>query len=153
MIFDNLDSLGKYKNISRLDSVLHFLKNNDPLKLPSGDIEIEGRELYVKVLDYMPAKTQENRFEAHRFHADIQIVFRGIESMRVTRWQNLSPVAPYDEKTDAQFFTTPNGFSDLRVQADEFTVFFPGELHQPGCWCADLKQSVRKLVFKIKQRN
>ena len=153
MIFDRLNNLSKYSVIPNLDSVLGFLKKNDVMALAEGDIEINGRDVYVKVLNYHPKTEQENSFETHRRYMDVQVVVHGREKMQVVDAQELSPTMNYDEKNDYQFFSANRNISDIVVGEKEFIVFFPGEAHKPGCLYCQSKDPVRKLVFKIKCKN
>lgn len=150
MIFDILDNIGKYRDIANLNEIQGFIKNNDIVKLPDGDIEIKGADLFVKVLRYNPRPAAEIDFEIHKIYTDVQIVFRGPEKMQIVGADNLSKITEYEKEKDFQLFSAKNEISDIIVRENEFIVFFPGDAHKPGCHYIDLNEPVLKLVFKTK---
>jgi YhcH/YjgK/YiaL family protein len=152
MIYDTLDKIDKYANIPNLPDILRFIRNNDGLKLSEGDIEIKGKDLYVKVLRYFPKPARENKFETHRVYADVQVILEGIEKMQVTAPNNLKKVTEYQAEGDFQFFSAENDISDIVIKEKEFMVFFPGDAHKPGCFYKELTEPVLKLVFKTREK-
>lgn len=152
MIYDTLDRLGRYDCIPRLADIQRFLTRTDIASLPPGDIPIDGDELYVKVLSYEPKPAAENFFETHRRYMDVQLVLRGREVMELSPTAALSEHNAYDDDGDYQFFNASDGISRVTVGAKEFTVFFPGEAHKPGCRADEPKGAVYKLVFKVRFR-
>ena len=150
MIYDRLQNLAKYETIPQLDGVLGYLATTDVSSLAEGDIPIRGDDLYVKILKYHPKPAAENFFETHKRYTDVQIVFRGVEEMQVTRSENLVGHTAYDEFLDYQFFTAGDAVSSVIVGEGEFIVFAPGEAHKPGCLWRLSDAGVLKLVFKIR---
>ena len=149
MIYDRIESLKKY-SVPKADAILDFIAKNDCVNFPDGEHEIDGRNLFVRVMTYEPKPAQENKFETHQVHADLQYIARGIELMQVALPEDLTPITDYDPKTDFRFYTAGKGISDFVVQAGEFTVFYPGTPHRPSCLYKDNKEQVKKLVFKIR---
>jgi len=149
MITDIIDNL-KHYSVPKAEAVLKFIKNHDCALLPDGEIEIEGRELFVRVMSYTPKPALENRFETHQVYADIQYVVDGAEIMQTARLKDLTPSTNYDKKGDYQFFNASTAITDLIVQAGEFALFYPNQPHRPSCLYEDYKGIVKKLVFKVK---
>ncbi len=149
MILDTLEHLPRHA-IPYADQILAFLKSRDPLTVPDGEHEIDGRNLFVRVMSYEPKPAQENKFETHRLHADVQYMARGIELMQVCPTDQLKPITEYDAKGDFHFFTSNGCITDLCVRQGEFTFFYPGEAHRPSCLYQNTRCSVKKLVFKIR---
>jgi YhcH/YjgK/YiaL family protein len=150
MIFDTLNNLPKYINIPKIEMILDYLKQTDVFSLDTGDKDIDGKDLYVKVLRYFPKPAEENKFESHEKYADIQVIFKGIEKMQTTNKNNLQKIEGYKERSDLEFFNAENDISDILVGEGECVVFFPGDVHKPGCFYKELKEPVLKLVFKIR---
>ena len=149
MITDHLDFLKRYA-VPKAESILNFIASNDCAHLPDGEIEILGRELFVRVMSYTPKPAVENRFEIHRIHADLQYVAQGAEIMQTARLKDLEPLADYDPKGDFHFFKPCGAESDVIVQAGEFAVFYPNQPHRTSCLWKAYEGRVKKLVFKIK---
>lgn len=150
MIFDNIINIKKYKNIPNLDLIVKFIESNKLNELSVGDLEINRKELYVKVLHYFPKKTEENNFETHKIYTDVQFIMEGIEKIQVTNPDNLKTMMEYNERSDSQFFSACENISDIVIKKNEFIVFFPGEAHKPGCFYEKLDKPISKLVFKTK---
>lgn len=152
MIFDKLINIEKYKNIPNTGLIINFLESNK-LKLQQlqeGEIEIRGKDLYVKILRYVPKRAEENNFEIHKIYTDIQIIMDGIENMQITGMDNAQPIGEYNTMEDVQFFSAKENISDIVLRKNEFIVFSQGEAHKPGCIHKDICNSVFKLVFKVR---
>jgi YhcH/YjgK/YiaL family protein len=115
-----------------------------------GEIQIEGRDLFVRVMSYIPAPKNENRFEIHRIYADVQYIVEGIERMFTAGMNDLTSCSEYDAKGDSHFFKASQPSSDLVVCAGEFAVFYPYQAHCPSCCYEGHNGVVKKLVFKVK---
>lgn len=152
MIFESLEKLGKYSEIPQVKRIIKFLTSKNLKKLPSGDIKINGKSLFVKVLRYVPEKPKDNSFETHKAYIDVQVMINGAERMFFAGRQKTKAINKYDIDSDAQLFTVNRDFSDILVNANQFVVFFPGEMHKPGCFCKSSGPQVLKLVFKVKVR-
>ena len=149
MINDRLEHLKRYA-VPQTESILKFIAGHDCAQLPDGEIEIQGRELFVRVMSYLPKPAQENRFETHLLYADLQYVVSGAEVMQTARLEDLTALTDYDNKGDYQFFKTSKSTTNLIVQAGEFAVFYPNQPHRPSCLYEGYQGLVKKLVFKIK---
>lgn len=150
MIFDFIQNIQRYPKIPYLRDIQKFISERDCMKIPDGEHEIVGRNFLVRVAEYETGPAEEKMFEAHTVYADLQYVIQGREIMGVSLEKNPEPATAYDEKADIRFFKTPAEFSLQTVSAGQFTFFFPGELHRPGCHPGAAPSKVKKLVFKIK---
>jgi YhcH/YjgK/YiaL family protein len=148
MILDTIGHLDRY-NIPYRKEIEEFLQQNDPLRLSVGEIEIKGRELFVRPAEYQTKPADQGKFETHRRYADLQYVVRGVELMQVAPSDVLAPLTDHDIAGDYQFFKADKDISSFIVREDEFAVFFPGEAHRPSCSPGKDPVAVKKLVFKI----
>jgi biofilm protein TabA len=149
MIHDRIQSLKRYA-VPKTDAILKFIAEHDCVNLPDGEMEIEGRELFVRIMSYTPKPAAENRFEHHRHYADVQYVILGAEIMQTTSNQNLEPLTEYDSKGDYQFFKAPAKISSFLVKTGECAIFYPTEAHRTTCLHENHQGHVKKLVFKVK---
>lgn len=149
MIFDHVGHLNRY-SIPYLVYVQEFLSRGDLYTLTDPEIELRGRDVFVRIMRYIPKHANHNKFETHRVYADIQIVLQGRELMQVAPSEELKVLTEYDNQKDCQFFTVERNISDLVVDYDHFTIFFPGEAHRPSCLAEEGDGEVLKLVFKIR---
>lgn len=149
MIIDNIKNLIRY-DLPHKDAIIDFLRSQDLVSISDGEHDILGRDLFVRVMSYEPKPAVENKFEAHRIYADLQLVVVGCELMQTAAADQLVPVTEYDQVKEYQFFQANGFINDLVIRSNEFAIFFPGEAHRPSCQYLDQKIKVKKLVFKIK---
>ena len=149
MIFDNFKNLKRY-DIPQIGNILEFVAKKDCSNLPLGQIDIVGTDLFVRVMEYVPKPANENSFETHRIHADLQYIVSGVELMQIASSDTLKPLRDYDLQGDCQFFSSNESTVNVIVRAGEFTYFYPNEAHRPSCQYKKSNQKVKKLVFKIK---
>ena len=151
MIFDSIDKLPRYA-VPCAEKILKFIKENDCSKLQPGQIDIDGQNLFVKVMEYEPKPATENRFETHQVNADLQYVVSGIELMQVAPASSLTSITEYDKIGDYQFYTAQNDISEFVVREGQFVVFYPGQAHKTACLYQNNKNRVKKIVFKIRMK-
>lgn len=150
MIFDDFINQGRYgASVPFLNEIAAFVSGRDCALIPDGEIEILGRDLFVRIAEYPTGPAEEKRFEAHKIYADLQLVVRGAEMMEASVNPG-KPCTAYDAKADIHFFEPEQHYTQVLVSAGQFTVFFPGELHKPGCQIGPCAETVKKLVFKIR---
>ncbi len=113
------------------------------------EVELKGRDLFVRPSSFMTRDADSARFEAHRVYADVQYVAEGVERMQFAPASALKTVTPYDAAKDIEFFTAEIFVSDIVVPAGYAVVFFKGEAHRPCCHYAKTPSKVKKLVFKV----
>jgi YhcH/YjgK/YiaL family protein len=150
MIYDSLSNINRYGNVKYIDEISRFIQTNNVFDLPHGDIDIKGADLFVKVLKYSPNDSSKNFFETHKDYMDVQIVFRGVELMQFVQPKYTSETNDFKLDGDFTFFKASERISDIIVGENEFTIFFPGEPHKPGCTYLKDSSEILKLVFKVK---
>jgi YhcH/YjgK/YiaL family protein len=106
---------------------------------------------------YTPKPEADGRWEAHREHADIQLVVSGAERMGVAAMAGMTLQPPYDAERDVEFYSGSGG-KFFEVNAGEFAVFFPHDVHMPsleisgGAGGLAKPQVVKKVVIKVRLR-
>jgi len=150
MIIDLVENLNKYSTIPHVDTICAFLKGTNIDALEEGDHQIQGEDLYVKVLNYIPNQAEKNNFETHEFYTDVQVLVEGTELMQTAPSDCIQEKPGCEMEGDFNFFSADEYVSDFVVRKGQFVVFFPQEAHRPGCRYQNLASPVRKLVFKAK---
>jgi YhcH/YjgK/YiaL family protein len=129
---------------------LNFLVETDFESLQDGRYEIQGDQLFV-ILGKMEAKPlEETRPEAHNDFLDIQCLLKGRETIGFAqRRKGIQPVEDLLAEKDICFYGQDlQGESFLALEADDFAIFFPDDIHRPLVKRGDL-DFVRKAVVKI----
>jgi len=151
MIFDTINNLSKYKSIPNLDLIVNFIKDKNLSDLSEDEIEIKGRNLFVKALRYLPKPAEEKNFEIHKIYTDVQIIVKGVEKIEITNKENLKEeIEDKKNRKDFHFFTVSGPISEIIAKENNFVVFFPGEPHKPSCSYQKLNEPVLKIIFKTK---
>jgi hypothetical protein len=83
-----------FKNPERLEKAFNFLKDENLEELELGSYELEGKDLYAIVQEYLTKDEKDSRFEAHPKYADIQYVISGNERIGVMPLGNTTVVVP-----------------------------------------------------------
>ena len=148
MILDRLEHCVHYAPLSDgFAAGFAYLRETDLVNLADGNYDLDGKNVRAIVQTYSSKPQAEGRWEAHRNHADIQVVVSGAERMGVVPLEAMSVESPYDAERDLEFYHDNKGkFFD--VNAGEFAVFFPHDAHQPGI-AVGQPQQVRKVVMKV----
>jgi YhcH/YjgK/YiaL family protein len=130
--------------------MLQFFREHDFLSFSDGEQDVVGRECYLRVFTYMPYPALERRFETHRQYADVHIILKGVEKIQTVNPAALRALTDYDAQKDIQFFSADQDVTDIVLAENEFAFFAPGEAHKPMVHHRELKEPVRKFVFKVR---
>lgn len=149
MIFDKLKNYTYYSLLHPLfDEAFHYLLHTDFDNLEVGIHEIRGKDLYAVVQVYETKRPSEAILEAHREYIDIQFVAQGKEVLLFTNIEDTTIFKEYDQVNDFGLFTgEPFG---LELQQGQFVILFPHDSHAPGVHFLGEKQSVKKIVLKVR---
>lgn len=136
-----------HRNKKRYDQAFTFLKRNNLSELTTGDHELDGKNLFVRVSAYNSKNPDETFFETHQNYTDIHLVLSGMENIGSTDFAGMTEKTPYDKEKDIQFYQVNNSKSHIAAPGT-FFLFFPGEPHRPGVK-VDKSIPVKKIVIKI----
>lgn len=147
MIYDTFEHIAWYAPPgSRLCDAIVFARDAGR-SIADGRHAIDGDRLYALVSTYETLPGTERRFEAHRRYFDVQALIEGAEAIDVCLPPAPEPLEAYDEGKDALFTPPPPSFVSLALQPGRFAVFYPQDLHRPGCHLGPGCR-VRKIVVK-----
>lgn len=148
MILDRLVNAGVYEHVHpRFKQAFEFLQENDLLALPAGKIELDGKNLFVNVLDFKGKSEVEARMEIHKDYIDIQLPVDGVETMGWKATADLQEETQlYDTEKDVAFYAD-KAVNMIRVESGCMAIFFPGDGHQPGIAPG---ASYRKVIVKVR---
>lgn len=133
-----------------LKRALSHLKSTDFGSLAAGTYELEGRDIYVMVVDLTTKPAAETRPEVHRAYLDVQFVWSGCERIGVAPDTGRNPVAEdLLAERDLLFYGSTENESLIDLHAGDFAVLFPSDVHRPAGQVAG-PTAVRKVVVKIR---
>lgn len=148
--------LGQLKDIAderkRLTGILQqgfdFLLSQNVSELVSGRYEIDG-ESYASVDEYKTQPKAERHPEGHRQYIDIQYIAAGREIIYHSFLKKGSEVTDQWADRDLFFYKDSSDETELKLEAGDYAVFFPEDIHRPCCvW--HTSTNVKKIVIKVK---
>ncbi len=129
---------------------LSFLRNTDLKALKPGEYEIQGREIYAQVIDMSTKPREENPLESHRRYLDIQYLCSGAE--RIGFCADLGRAVIKDSRLpgrDIIFYESAPDEGTIVMNEGTYAIFFPHDIHRPGCMDGDAPCAIRKIVVKV----
>lgn len=133
MIFDSLKNSALYYPVSpRLEKAFGFIASTDWETMEPGIHELDGKDIYVNVMEPELKKPADAKLEIHDAYIDIQVLIRGEQetfgwSERADLRKRLAESSP--GKDTCFFDDEPQTFYTLRP--GQFTIFFPEDGHAP----------------------
>lgn len=148
MIFDSLKNASRYEALHpRLKRAFELIAATDWTALEPGIHELEGRDIYVNVMQRELKEKADAKLEIHNAYIDIQVLVSGREESFgwISRDALRQPQAPFDEEADIQLFDDePQTYYTLRP--GQFTILFPEDGHAPMVG----RGEVRKIIVKVR---
>ena len=150
MIVDTRKNWELYRTVHpRFAQAFAFLRKATEENLPAGRYELDGDRLYAMVQEYDTKPVADGVFEGHRRYVDIQYLVAGAERMDVIEAGRGVTAVAYDEAKDLEFFANAAPCHTAVVQAGEFAIFYPHDLHKPGLTADGTAAPVKKVVVKV----
>lgn len=112
-----------------------------------GKYELENGA-YVSVQEYTTKARSEAKYEAHKKFIDIQMILSGKELIAVSPIEKMTISDEYNEEKDFMLFHHNDECTDYVLEAGEFLILYPQDVHMPGV-CVNEKSPVRKIVVKV----
>jgi YhcH/YjgK/YiaL family protein len=131
----------------KIQSTLLLLKGHDFSAYRAGRHEL-GEELFFFLNEYETKEVEDCFWEAHQVYLDVHYILEGNESIAVDHIEHQQVKVAYNQEKDATFFEG-DVRSILTMNPGDVMICFPEDSHMAGL-IADEKQSVRKVVLKVK---
>jgi YhcH/YjgK/YiaL family protein len=143
------DSAGMEKLPPIIQKALRFLLETDLDMLAVGEIELEGRDLFVQVQQRDTILPSASLPEAHDRYLDIHQVISGKEVLGYLPRSTAGPVVEnYLEEKDICFFAPSPKMDLLSLEGSDFVIFYPEDVHQP-CLADGIPKPIKKVVVKV----
>lgn len=149
MIFENIKNKKDYTSVNtKFKAAFDFLTKTDLNLIQVGRYEIDGKNIYALVQEYMTESADKRRFEAHEKYIDIQYIIHGKEIIGYFPVEALTLQEDKLQERDAAFYKNVSGYTELTLSVGDYGIFFPEDAHKPCCEV--LKPShVKKIVIKV----
>ncbi len=138
----------KHKKLAVLEHAFNFLETASVETKAPGRYALDGDRLYATVVEDKTIAIETAQFEEHRKYIDVHYLVRGKEMIGSANPSTLKVKKPYSTEVEAALYERPAKYKQLKLKPGEFTVFFPGQAHMPGCFL-DKSELIRKVVVKV----
>jgi YhcH/YjgK/YiaL family protein len=150
MIVDKIENIVTYDGLSKgIVKALELLRDGNLAQKADGRYEVEGKELFYLVSNYVSKPIEECKFETHEKYVDVQALLAGQESMGYAPVADLTLQMPYDSSKDIAFYRIPGDYTKIALAAGMFCVFYPNDGHMPG-GRLDGPSDVHKVIIKVR---
>ncbi|MDN5471548.1 MAG: YhcH/YjgK/YiaL family protein [Enterobacterales bacterium] len=136
---------------AQLKQVIQHVMANFNADSALGKFDVDGENQFVMIFNDSTSPAEERRQELHGKYLDIQIVLAGQEKMVFSNLAAPQGRAEWLEGKDIAFLPLEQqGLEEKSfiMNAGDFVVFYPGELHKPMCAVGE-NAPVKKAVVKI----
>ncbi|WP_207497223.1 YhcH/YjgK/YiaL family protein [Aridibaculum aurantiacum] len=147
MIIDSLTNAERYAQLHpRFAKAFEWIKNQNLETIEVGKYPIDGPELHASVSQKDGYTRDTAKFECHNNWIDIQVCPTGKEQQGWTARERVTtPAGEYNAEKDVTFFTDkPETYFTL--QAGQFVIYWPEDVHAPQIG----EGPIKKLVVKVK---
>ena len=157
MILDKIQNRSIYEAVHKnFGYAFDMIENAVKKDLPVGKYvfedssKVQEGDLWISVQEYETKPREEKKFEGHQKYIDIQFIVSGKEVMEVSDLTRMTEKSDYDAAKDVQFFNPKADTTKLILQAGDWAIFFPEDIHMPGVSPEEGNVAVKKIVAKVK---
>lgn len=148
MIFGNIKNLKEYDFLSKaIYECFAYAKANDLKSYTKGSHEIDGKRLFVNIVEYTTTTAEERFWEAHKNYLDLHLMLDGTEQIDLNFIDNmeLKEFVPNDDFLPME---GPKNSSVVLTNGD-FLICYPADAHRTAV-AVNQPESIKKAIFKIK---
>lgn len=148
MIVDTLDHIHLYRvPVDGLEEALAWLGNPGLPGLEPGRYTLGDSGAVAILAAGLTVPEEEEKWEAHRRFADLQVVLSGEEVMGFAQLGRMTTKGEYSKEDDCVLLEGSGNF--MLVRAGDFVIFTPGDAHKAMLSTPSGPVKVRKVVFKL----
>lgn len=148
MILDTFANASLYYGLTPLmQRAFEIVSNTDLASLSAGVHELDGRDIFVNIMELDLKEPQDAKLEIHNRYADIQILLEGDEEGFGwnARADVKHPLGEFDSEKDVQFFEDQHQ-TIYYIRKGQFTILMPEDAHAPMIG----RGHVKKAIVKVK---
>ena len=154
-----VDLQKQFESINELDTVFNYFKQAIEINTKINTricsmncyqhkkVEITS-DIFAIEQSYETRKFSELFFESHIKYIDFQLMISGEEIIKVVHTDLLELDSEYTEESDYYLYNTKPVSSEINMQKNDLSIFFPKDAHMPGIQNSGTSQQVFKTVVK-----
>ena len=152
MITGNKKDIAKFLPYvsERLRTALQYIAETDFTKVENGEYHLDGDKVFVRVDCYTTEVKENKKPESHNAYIDVQYLGEGTEIIYYTAKSETNKVIEdYAAERDLLFYEDAKEKDCVTLGDGVYAIFFPWELHRPGCHAVHGGCAVQKIVVKV----
>jgi len=150
MILDTMKNHQLYHCVhEKFADAFAFIEKAVAQDLPVDRYELDGTKLYAFIQSYDTKLPQDGKLEGHQNYIDIQYVISGRERIDLVDISRATPKTEYNPEKDVQFYQDAGIAGGYQLEAGDYGIFFPQDLHKPCLRVGAEAEAVKKIVVKI----
>ena len=148
MIFGNVSHLEKSGfPDAAVRECFAYAEEHDLRTFPAGIHEIDGKRLFVNIVEYTTTTPEKRFWEAHREYLDIHLLLEGEERIDLAFIENMKQGEYVPEDDFLPMEGEPNGC--VVLGRGDYRVCYPQDAHRTAV-IADKPSMIKKAIFKLK---
>ena len=134
----------------RLGIALKYIAETDFSNVENGEYHLDGDKVFARVDRYTTEPKDSKKPESHNAYIDVQYLGEGIEKIYYTaKAETHKVLEDYAAERDLLFYEDAGEKESVTLGDGVFAIFFPWELHRPGCHALHAGCAVQKIVVKV----
>ena len=134
----------------RLGTALRYIAETDFTKVENGEYQLDGDRVFARVNRYTTEAKDCKKPESHNAYIDVQYLGEGTEKIYYTaKSDEHKVIEDYAADRDLLFYADAGEKDCVTLGDGVFAIFFPWELHRPGCHAVHGGCAVQKIVVKV----
>ena len=135
---------------ARLGMALQYIAETDFTKVENGEYHLDGDRVFARINRYTTEAKDSKKPESHNAYIDVQYLGEGTEKIYYTaKTEKHKVVEDYAADRDLMFYADAGEKDSVTLGDGVFAIFFPWELHRPGCHAVHGGSAVQKIVVKV----
>ncbi len=152
MITGNIKDIAKLLPYvpARLGMALQYIAETDFSKVENGEYHLDGDKVFARINRYTTEAKDCKKPESHNAYIDVQYLGEGTEKIYYTAKTDAHKIIEdYAKDRDLLFYADAGEKDSVTLGDGVFAIFFPWELHRPGCHAVHGGCAVQKIVVKV----
>lgn len=147
MIFGNIQNLKEYTWLEKeILECFQYAERHDLKGYEKGSHEIDGKRLFVNIVEYETVEAEKRFWEAHREYLDVHLILDGTEQIDLNFIENM----------DAKDYVPEDDFLPMEgrencsavLHKGDFLICYPSDGHRTAV-AAEQPETVKKAIFKV----
>ena len=135
---------------ARLGMALQYIAETDFSKVENGEYQLDGDKVFARVNRYTTEAKDCKNPESHNAYIDVQYLGEGTEKIYyIAKSAEQKVIEDYAADRDLLFYADAKEKDSVTMGDGVFAIFFPWELHRPGCDAVQGGCAVQKIVVKV----